>query len=67
MNYQNCYCNGLPYCAPGYCSKLELAHAYVPFQCLGRVYEPARGLDRGTIFPELDRPYGADYEYTVDA
>jgi hypothetical protein len=26
-----------------------------------------KGLKAGTIFPELDRPYGVDPEYTVDA
>ncbi|MFZ5990052.1 MAG: spore coat associated protein CotJA [Bacillota bacterium] len=45
----------------------KLAHAYVPFQCLGCIYPPMKGLDAGTIFPELDRPYGVDPEYVVDA
>jgi len=45
----------------------KLAHAYVPFQHMKNVYSPAEGLARGTIFPELDRPYGTDPEYTVDA
>lgn len=44
-----------------------LAKAYVPFQELQCLYTPMQGLSRGTIFPELDRPYGADPEYTVDA
>lgn len=44
----------------------ELAHAYVPFQCLDQVYPPMQGLKQGTIFPELDRPYGMDPEYTID-
>lgn len=57
----------LPYCCPGYYSELKLAHAYVPFQCLNCIYTPMVGLCRGTIFPELDRPYGTDPEYTVDA
>lgn len=46
---------------------IRLAHAYVPFQRLECIYPPEIGLARGTIFPELDRPYGADPEYTVDA
>jgi len=45
----------------------KLAHAYVPFQQLVSIYPPMKGLAAGTIFPELDRPYGADPEYTVDA
>ncbi len=44
-----------------------LAHAYVPFQQLICIYPPMKGLKAGTIFPELDRPYGVDPEYTVDA
>ncbi len=45
---------------------IKLAHAYVPFQYLCNVYPPHIALRRGTIFPELDRPYGTDPEYTVD-
>jgi len=45
----------------------QLAHAYVPFQQLVCIYPPMKGLLAGTIFPELDRPYGVDPEYTVDA
>jgi hypothetical protein len=45
----------------------RLAHAYVPFQCLMCLYPPETGLERGTIFPELDRPYGSEAEYTADA
>lgn len=44
-----------------------LAHAYVPFQKLVCIYPPMKGLSAGTIFPELDRPYGVDPEYTIDA
>lgn len=45
----------------------KLANAYVPYQYMNCIYPSMQGLDRGTIFPELDRPYGADPEYTVDA
>ena len=45
----------------------RLAHSYVPYQVLMCIYSPMRGLRQGTIFPELDRPYGADPEYMVDA
>jgi len=44
----------------------RLAHAYVPFQCLQCLYMPEIGLKQGTIFPELDRPYGADPAFTYD-
>jgi len=45
---------------------LKLAKAYVPVQQLGCVYPPMIGLHAGTIFPELDRPYGKDPEYMMD-
>jgi len=54
------------YCAQPICCP-KLAHAYVPFQCLNCLYTPEKGLKQGTIFPELDRPYGADPEYVYDA
>ena len=44
----------------------RLAHAYVPFQCLNCLYPPEKGLEQGTVFPELDRPYGVDPVYTLD-
>ena len=50
-----------------YMNMPELAHSYVPYQNLVCIYPPMKGLKQGTIFPELDRPYGVDYEYTVDA
>lgn len=55
------------YFEPAQVPNQMLAHAYVPFQNLKCIYPPMEGLIRGTIFPELDRPYGADPEYTVDA
>ena len=38
---------------------ISYAMAYVPYQCWGntKVYEPAVALERGTIFPELDKPF----------
>lgn len=57
----------MQYYNPAPIGATKLAHAYVPFQYLMCVYPPQKGLERGTIFPELDRPYGADPEYTVDA
>lgn len=52
---------------PQYLYMPKLATAYVPFQYLMCLYTPMDGLGRGTIFPELDRPYGVDPEFTVDA
>ena len=37
--------------------EFKLATAYVPYQVMGKVYEPWSGLMRGTIFPELYDPY----------
>lgn len=34
-----------------------VAMAYVPWQHLQTVYETDYGFDRGTIFPELDKPW----------
>lgn len=44
----------------------RLAHSYVPFQFLCCLYQPEKGHNQGTIFPELDRPYGTDPEYVFD-
>lgn len=57
----------MQYYNPQPITNAKLAHAYVPFQCLECVYPPEIGLSQGTIFPELDRPYGVDEEYTLDA
>lgn len=38
---------------------LELARAYVPIQTFGPTYSLPEALDKGTLFPELYRPYPA--------
>lgn len=38
-------------------SKTPEAMAYVPFQQFGTMYPPEKGLQTGTIFPELDKPF----------
>ncbi|HHX51144.1 MAG TPA: spore coat associated protein CotJA [Clostridia bacterium] len=43
-----------PECPPG----MELAQAYVPWQTFGRTFSPQEALQKGTLFPELYRPYG---------
>ena len=37
--------------------EFELAEAYVPYQVFCKVYEPMKALMKGTIFPELYKPY----------
>lgn len=34
-----------------------VAMAYVPFQQFNTTYTPEKGLEMGTIFPELDKPF----------
>lgn len=36
----------------------EIAMAYVPWQNLSSIYEPDKALQAGTIFPELNKPFG---------
>lgn len=36
---------------------ISFAMAYVPYQSWNRTYEPIVGFERGTIFPELDKPF----------
>ncbi len=35
----------------------QIAEAYVPYQNLCSIYRAEESLRRGTIFPELDKPY----------
>jgi len=39
--------------------KMLLAHAYVPVQTWGNVYNAGQALAQGTIFPDLVMPKGA--------
>ncbi len=39
----------------------ELARAYVPIQVFNQQYRPEVALQKGTIFPELYRPYPPCY------
>lgn len=34
-----------------------VAMAYVPFQQFNTTFTPEKGLELGTIFPELDKPF----------
>ena len=33
------------------------AMAYIPYQQFNTIYSPEQGLNAGTIFPELDKPF----------
>lgn len=35
----------------------ELARAYIPYQCYQERFAPMTALNKGTIFPELYKPY----------
>ena len=39
------------------CADQVVTMAYVPRQNLTCCYEPQVGLNRGTLFPELDKPF----------
>lgn len=44
-----------------------VAMAYIPFQNFGELYEPAQGIENGTMFPVLNKPFtgtcgGESYE-----
>lgn len=38
-------------------NKMVLAMTYVPWQKFEKSYEPQVALKKGTIFPELDKPF----------
>mgnify|MGYP001943804217 FL=1 len=42
---------------------LELARAYIPYQEYTRSWSPEEALERGTMFPELYRPYSPHEDY----
>ena len=37
--------------------KPVVAMAYVPFQQWSETFDPMKGFDKGTIFPDLDKPF----------
>jgi len=50
----------MPECRESVCDAVDvcpLAMAYVPWQRWTTTYEPAVGHHRGTIFPDLDKPW----------
>lgn len=40
-----------------YFDDMPLAMAYVSWQDWNKIYEPCKGLEEGTIFPELNLPF----------
>ena len=42
---------------PSCIDSMPLAMAYVPIQSYGVMYEPDKALCRGTVFPDLDKPF----------
>ncbi|KNF08575.1 spore coat associated protein JA [Gottschalkia purinilytica] len=46
-----------PKCLKPVACKYKLAHAYVPYQSLDKIFCPEEALKKGTLFPELYMPY----------
>ena len=44
-------------CSQGNCNRWAIGMAYVPWQNMEEVYEPAQALRAGTLFPELEKPF----------
>ena len=38
-------------------AETPIGMAYVPYQQWKNIYDPAVGIDRGTIFEDLDKPF----------
>lgn len=44
-------------CSQDNCNNWTIAMAYVPWQNMNQLYEPAQALRKGTLFPELEKPF----------
>ena len=55
-NYQRCTAN---WNQTGFLKGEDypVAMAYIPWQHWGMFYDPEKGLEYGTIFPELNKPF----------
>lgn len=42
--------------------KTVVAMAYVPYQNARKLYSPEHGIQMGTLFPELNKPFNPDCE-----
>lgn len=49
--------DGCPDTTDHFPADMPIAMAYVPWQRWQKIYEPCKGLQRGTIFEELDKPF----------
>ena len=57
---QGCCCrqiDGCPDTHDHFPADMPIAMAYVPWQKWQDIYEPGKGLENGTIFKELDKPF----------
>jgi hypothetical protein len=52
----NC-CSGQSISIPVMPDNPQLAQAYIPYQIYNGIMSPMEGLRKGTVFPELYRPY----------
>ena len=52
-----CRMDGCPDTHDHFPSDMPVAMAYVPWQKWQDLYDPYKGLERGTIFKELDKPF----------
>ncbi len=43
----------------------QVAMAYVPYQNMGTTYEADEALSRGTLFPELDKPFLGERGFSI--
>lgn len=44
-------------CSSDNCKYWAVGMAYVPWQNMSELYEPAQALRAGTLFPELEKPF----------
>ena len=49
-----CFCTGT---APGALEQYPVGMGYVPWQQWQQLYSPEQGLQKGTLFPDLDLPF----------
>lgn len=59
------YCRPRKPVSPVFPEGVELARAYIPFQEYTKSWPPEEALNKGTMFPELYRPY-SPYRHCPD-
>ncbi len=50
-------CSGPSIAIPVMPDSPQLAQTYTPYQVYSGIFPPMEGLNKGTVFPELYRPY----------